>query len=127
MRLLLQTQLGCGQRSPLAGGTEILPVGAGGVQLVVKSQARQHLLEIFNVPARSKTLAATATADPFIPLPGLLVKLHPQLGRPLEDMKELAEWQIKQSGDDRHGVQNGQELIETAAQPKLSKRSMPDL
>src|SRR5262245_32230388 len=59
---------------------------------------------------------------PVVFLPSLLIELDAQLGWPLENMKELAKWQIEQRGNHCDGMQNCQKFIEAATQPQRRNR-----
>ena len=44
-----------------------------------------------------------------------LVELDTDLGRTLEDVEELPKRQIEKSGNDGHGMQDGEKVIEVSA------------
>src|SRR5436309_98366 len=90
-RRVFQAQLGAGDRLPLAGRAELLPVSGrtgrsgGTVQRVIETELPEPELEVVHVHPRREALAATGTARALPLLPHLLIQLHAELGRPLED------------------------------------------
>ena len=79
-------------------------------------------LQVVDVHARGEALAAARADGAASSVAGVLVQLHAELRRPLEDVEELAERQIEQRGDHRDRVQDGQEAVGRPAQPLLRDR-----
>src|ERR1043166_7969717 len=94
-----------------------MPPWSGGC--VVEIEPREDLPQIVNVHLRSETMAATSALSARPGIAGLLVKLHTDLSRPLENVKELPERQVQQSRDHGDRVQDGQKAVCLAAQPLL--------
>ena len=69
-----------------------------------------------------EAFAAPRHIAPRIALPGFLIELHAQLRGPLEDVKELAERQKEQRGDDGDGVQDREEAVGLTRATTLARR-----
>src|SRR5436305_229607 len=89
MGLLPQSQLCNGQGLPFARGTNFLPC-TGCRHRVIKTQLAKHRIQVLNVNLRSKAFATTRTPCSGIGCTFVLIKLDPELGRPLKDVKELS-------------------------------------
>ncbi len=89
---------------------------------IVKAQLVNHRFQIiepqlgneFRAAARAFGLRHFARA--------LLIKLNADRGRPLNDVKELAERQIKERHDHRRLMRQRDEVIHVAVQPKTRCR-----
>ena len=92
------------------------------VDPIVESHLRENRAQIVDVHLGSEALAAPPARRSFSRVAGFLVQLHTQLRRALKDVKELAEGQVKQPGEDGDRVKNRQETISSAAQPLLRSR-----
>src|SRR5215471_3934501 len=121
MGLLSQTQLAGRKRFSFTGWTHVLP-GRRFMKRVIETEFGEHRFQIRNMDLRGKRLPATNALHSRPNRAFGLVKLYTKLCRPLKYVKELSKWQIKQSGDHRHRVQNGQEIVEIAAQPRCGRR-----
>ena len=86
---------------------------------VVESHLGEHAAQIVDVHFGSKALAAAPAWSAFPRVPSFLVQFHTQLRGTLENMKELAERQIEQSGNNGDRMKNCQETVCRAAQPLL--------
>ncbi len=78
---------------------------------------------------RSRTSAADANGSPhrrhcrlLAAGAGVLVEADAELRRPLEDVEQLAERQIQQREDDRHRVEDGEEVVGVALHPGVAGR-----
>src|SRR5215218_10404749 len=99
-RGVLQAELGGRDRLPLAGRAELLPVARGtfrcGIETVIEPELREAELQIVDVHPRGEPLAAARAERPRPLFPGLLIELHAELRRPLEDVKKLSKRQEEQ-------------------------------
>ena len=86
---------------------------------VVEADLRQHGAQVVDVHSARRTARRSARSGAGVFEPGLLVEFDAELGRPLEDVEELAERQEQQRGDHRDRVQNRQEAVRRTAQPFL--------
>src|ERR1044071_6742235 len=106
MRLLLHKQLHNRERAALACWTQFLPMSRRTAHAVVEADLRQHALEVFDLHARSEMLAAASAERAFTLLTGVLIQLHAELRRSLEDVEELPEREIQQPRDHRNRVRD---------------------
>src|SRR6185369_2829288 len=110
---LLQAELSARQRFAFTGRTEILPA-----RPVVETELAERRLQIVDVHPRGEPLAAPGALRAFALLPNLMVELHAELGRALENVKELSEREKEERGDYGDGVQDRKKTVEAAAQPE---------
>jgi hypothetical protein len=115
---MLESQLRGRQRDALAGGAKPLPASGRTFDSVIESQLREHAPQIVNLHLRSEARAAACAVRPFVLVPRVLVQLHAELCRTLEDVEELPERQIEQRPDDGNRMEDGQEAVKRPAQPQ---------
>src|SRR5262245_10473505 len=101
--LLLQPELGGRQGLALAGRAELLPVARGAAgdaghagHAVVEAEAVKRQFQIVDVHPRGEALAAAGAESAFSFLSRLVIELDAELGRPLEDVEELAEGEVQE-------------------------------
>src|SRR5262245_11363417 len=110
------------QLSP-AGRTDVLVVARRVLGPVVAvAQFPLDNDQIIDVDLRRERLPAAGAVRLLALLADVGVELDRELGRPLEDVEELAERQPQQGKDDRNGVRDGQELVGVALQPGVADR-----
>src|SRR5262249_43122891 len=116
---------------PLRKGEQISPAGRTDVLVVAQRvlgpvvAIAQFLLDhdqIIDVDLRRERLLAAGAGRLLALLADVGVELDGKLGRPLEDVEELAERQPQQGEDDRNRVRDGQEIVGVALQPGVADR-----
>src|SRR5262245_31452861 len=116
-----QVSLRQSEHLPPAGGADVLVV-AGGVVGPVVTVAQLPLDDdqVVDVDLRRERPLTAGARGLLAFLPDVPVELDRQLGRPLEDVEELAERQPQESENDRDGMGEGEELVAVALEPGVA-------
>src|SRR5262249_30565993 len=116
-----QSTLGERQQGAAAAGTNPLVMRDGlALNFVAVAQGALHLYQVGDMHLRREDMPAAAAMRRCFTSRHVFVKFDAQLGWPLEDMEELAEWQPEQCEDHRDGVKKRQELITVPLEPGVA-------
>src|SRR5262245_38285036 len=116
---------------PLREGEQLSPAGRTDVLVVARrvlgpvvavAQFPLDSDQVIDVDLRRERLPAAGAVCLLALLADVGVELDRELGRPLEDVEELAERQPQQGEDDRDRVRDGQELVGVALEPGVADR-----
>src|SRR5690349_15657573 len=89
----------------------IVLCAAGAVQLVRESKLALDDGQVADHRGRCVRPAAAAADGLLAARPRLFVEADTELGRPLEDVKELAEGEIQEREDHRGGMEDREEVV----------------
>ena len=121
----LDPQLRRGQRNAPARGTKTLPRFCRAVDAIVEPELGQHAAGDRRAASGTRSGGRIARKSALVLRAVGLIQLDAQLRGTLEDVEELAEWQIQQRADHGDSVEDRQEAVERAATATSPTPSAP--